>query len=624
MMIKNRMVMPPMATSYGSAEGYVTEQLIEHYERRAGGGVGLIIVENICVAAPVGRSFARQLIIDDDKFMPGLAVLAKTIQEQGTRAAIQIHHAGRAARQQVTGFQPVAPSAVASSGELPRELSTGEIEDLVVCFARAARRARDAGFEGVEIHGAHGYLITQFLSAAVNKRRDRYGGSLANRARFLMEIISAVRVEVGSTYPLWCRLSAIEFGVKDGITLEETIEVSRMLEEAGVDAIHISATSMSPNPLPPMAQAPGELIPLAGAVREAVKVPVIAVKKITPQLGEAALADGKADFIAFGRSLLADPDLPSRIGSNDLEDVRPCIYCGKCLDTFANPAGIICTVNPSLGKEKPYRITTSEVKKRVAVIGGGPGGMEAARVASLREHRVILFEQASDLGGQLLLAEKGLHKQSVSRFTRYLIRQMSRLGIEVRTDKEVTIELLAAEEPDAIVMASGVVPFVPDIQGIDHNKVVLAVDVLAGSVEVGGRVVVIGGELVGCEIAELLAEDGRKVTLLRRGKELAENLNPSARAPLLLRIRQNENINVLTGVIYQAITDDGLLIINDKANEQLVKADSIVLAAGAEPNNKLLRSIQEKFLDVYLVGDCIKPRNLLEAVKEGYTVGLSL
>jgi 2,4-dienoyl-CoA reductase-like NADH-dependent reductase (Old Yellow Enzyme family)/thioredoxin reductase len=622
--LKNRLVMPPMATNYALKDGSVTPRQIEHYAERAKGGVGLVIVEISCVDFASGKGAARQIAIDDDRFIPGLSQLAEAIRQNGAKAAIQLHHAGRQTWARLTGNQPVAPSAIQGpEGEQPRELELSEIAALVNRFAEAAERAKKAGFDGVEIHGAHGYLVSQFLSPLSNRRQDAYGGSVENRARFLLEVIEAIRKRVGRDYPLWCRLSAMEIGVTDGITLEETQVVAQLAEKAGVDAIHVSAHQITPARRPPMAQPPGIFVPLAEGIKKVVSVPVIAVGRITPELGERVLGEGKADFIAIGKALLADPHLPQKVAAGRMEDITPCICCLTCLDsTRWRREGICCVVNATLGREREYELKPAESPRKVVVVGGGPGGMEAARVAALRGHKVVLFDDGDELGGQLLLTIKPPYKDTIETFRQYLVGQVTKSGVELRLRQRFTPEMLNELKPDVVVVATGVKPFMPQIPGIQSQKVIQASAVLTGA-EVGERVAVIGGELVGCETALYLIERGKKVTIMRRGPELATKVYQFIREPLLGRL-QFKGATMLTGVEYEEITEAGVVIKTGTGERKVVEADTVVLAAGAVPDTELLAALQDKVGRVFTVGDCVEPRGIRQAVEEGYRAGFEI
>jgi 2,4-dienoyl-CoA reductase-like NADH-dependent reductase (Old Yellow Enzyme family)/thioredoxin reductase len=624
MKLKNRLIMPPMATNYASKEGEVTDRQIAYYEERAKGGVGLIIIEISCVDTPVGKGMVRQVAIDDDKFIPSLSRLAEAIKRHGAGAAIQLHHAGRQTTSRITHHQPVAPSPIAArDGDLPRELTLDEIAALIQRFGEAARRAKKAGFDGVEIHGAHGYLVSQFLSPLSNHRQDAYGGSLENRARFLLEVIKAARSQVGKDYPLWCRLSAMEIGADGGITVEETQTVAKLAEQAGADAIHVSAHQVGPARRPPMAQPTCYFVPWAQAIKEVVSVPVIAVSRIPPELAEDVIRDGKADFVSIGRQLLVDPYLPQKAQEGKIEDVRPCIYCLTCLDSIdRSREGVRCVVNPTLGKERESELKQAKSPKKVVVVGGGPGGMEAARVAALRGHKVVLFDELEELGGQLILAIKPPFKDTLEPFCQYLIRQVSKAGVELRLRQKFTPDMVGNLKPDVIILAAGVKPFLPKIPGIESRKVIQATDVLMGA-DTGDRVAVIGGELVGCETALLLIEKGKKVSIMRRGPELATKVHRLIREPMLNRLKY-KGATILTGVDYQEITDAGVVIKTATGEKKVIEADTVVLAAGSIPNSELAAALKGKVDRVISVGDCVEPRSIMEAVDEGFKAGLAI
>ncbi len=625
--LKNRIVMPPMVTNYGSVDGFVTTQLKDYYAARAQGGVGLIIVEAICVESHAGKGLVRQLLIDDDRFIPGLTDLVQAVKQHGAKIAIQLHHAGSEAQKSITGEQPVAPSAIPKPGhEMPRELTTEEVDGLVLSFAKAAHRAKIAGFDGVEIHGAHGYLIAQFLSSFFNKRPDLYGGEIEGRAKFLIQTIKEARALVGEEYPVWCRINGREFGPEGGLTSEEAAQVARMAQIAGSDAIHVSVFGygISPRTAPPMAQPPGNLIRFTETIKAAVNIPVIAVGRITPQIAEKAIEKKSADLFAIGRGLIADPELPNKGFLGELDRIRPCIGCMTCLDCVGNwRQPMRCLVNPTVGREAESIIQKTDASKKVFIIGGGPAGMEAARVSALRGHDVVLYDKGEKLGGQILLASVPPYKQALATFAEYQSSQLSKLGIKTEIGREASASLVEDLQPDVVIMATGVKSLVPRIPGIDKACVVAAVDVLAGKAEIGDKIAVIGAELVGSETAEFLADKGKNVTLMRRGGEIATKVNPRSRDHLLARLSA-KGVMVLTGVQYREITDHGVIITTREGKSQTVEADTIVLAAGSVIDPELYIALKDKVPEFYRIGDCVNPSNIMSAVTDGYFTALKI
>ncbi|MFC2016303.1 FAD-dependent oxidoreductase [Chloroflexota bacterium] len=626
MNLKNSIVMPPMVVQYATNEGYVTKRTQQYYEARAMGGVALVIVEATYVH-PEGQIIPKELGISDDKFIPGLSELAQAIHKHGARAAIQLVHGGRIAIPTPDGVAPVGPSAIPAAGRgMPRELTNDEIAEIINYFTLAALRAKKAGFDGVEIHGAHGYLIAQFISQPSNRRNDAYGGSLPNRARLLTEVIEAVKEATGPDYPVWCRINGKEFDLETGVTLEEAKEVAYMAEEAGAVAINVSAIgSKSPVNLNAATFTPAVLADLAAGVKGKVTVPVIAVGKMTPEAGERILAEGKADLIAFGRALFADPELPNKVCGNHLEDIRPCILCLRCRDDLVDNTvvGVSCSVNAAMGKEGAHQIAPTEKPKKVLIVGGGPAGMEAARVAALRGHHVSLWEKKERLGGQLVVAAAAPHKDRIGSLTSYFTIQLEKFEVEVELGHEATAEMVMAFGPEVLVLATGARPVVPEIPGLKMSDTVDAVTVLEGKVEVGTRVVIIGGELVACEVAEYLVQKGRKVTLMRRGPEVAQKVGPNIRTPLLSRLKE-KGVTMLTDVTYHQATAKGLVVTTKDGERRSIEADTIVLAAGAVPNQRLYQEIKDKVPTVHLVGDCVSPRTILDAITEGHQTGLTI
>ncbi len=626
MELRNRIVMPAMLTRYGSEEGYVTERTKNYYEARARGGAGLIIEEATYVHLR-GKSFPNQLGISDDKFIPDLSQLVQTIHRHGAKAAIQLFHGGRTAKSALSLMQPVAPSPLASSGgEVPKELTVDEIAEIVAYFVEAALRAKKAGFDGVEIHGAHSFLIDQFLSRASNKRQDVYGGDLPKRARFLIEVIKTVREAVGRSYPVWCRLNGKEYGIDEGTSLEEAQEIARMAQDASADAIHVSAAGpKAPILLTSPTFVPAIIADLAEGIKKVVTVPVIAVGRITPEAAESILAEGKADLVAIGKGLLADPELPRKVASGRLDDITPCIVCFECRDDVVSPTvvGARCQVNAALGREEEYKILPAKKPRKVLVVGGGPGGMEAARVAALKGHQVVLWEKEPRLGGQLIRAAIPPHKDRIEPLAKYLQTQLKKLDVKIELGKEATAAKVEELAPDVLVLATGGKPLVPEIQGLDKAHVVQAEDVLEGKGEVGNRVVVIGGELVGCETAEFLAEKGKKVTVIEIRPEMAIGVGPALRAFFLERLLE-KGVTLLTGVSNEEVTPKGLVLTTKDGERKTIEANTIVLAVGSIPDKKLYEQVKGKVPEIHLAGDCVEPRTIRDAIADGYLTGLQI
>jgi len=622
MELKNRVVMPPMVTRYAADDGFVTERTRDYYEARARGGAGLIIVEATYVHRQ-GWAFPNQLGISDDKFIPGMRELVDVVHKHGAKIGIQIHHGGREAKSAVNGLQPVAPSPLPGmAGETPREMMVEEIAETVAYFADAAVRARTAGFDGVELHGAHGYLIDQFLSPNSNKRKDEYGGSVRNRACFLLEIIADVKEAVGDDYPVWCRMDGKEYGV-EGITLEDAQKTARLVQEAGLAAIHVSAWGPeSPVNRTTPTFTPVVIEDLAEGIKKVVSIPVIAVGRITPEDAERLLEEGKADLIAIGKAMLADAEWANKVASGKTDDITPCIICNGCRDDLRNPklVGIRCSANATLGREKESDIVPAAKPKKILVVGGGPAGMEAARVAAMRGHQVTLWEKESRLGGQLVQAAIPPHKDRIAPLTKYLETQLQKLGVRIQLGKEATATTVAEFKPDAVVVATGIRPFVPDIPGLDKAQVVQAGDVLEEKVKVGNKVAIIGGELVGCETAEFLVDQGKQVTVMRRGSEMATSVGPSNRAFFLSRLL-DKGVTLLREVRYDGISAEGVIITTRDGEERTIEADTVVLAAGSVPDTALYDAIKDKVSEAYHIGDCVEPRTIRDAISEGFRTG---
>ncbi|MGB9868162.1 MAG: FAD-dependent oxidoreductase [Bacillota bacterium] len=620
MRLKNRMVMPPMVTNYAYEDGSVTPRLRAYHEMRAKGGVGLIIVEASYVHQS-GKGFKNQVGIYSDCLIPGLRSLVDAVHAHGAKIAIQLYHGGRQTKSSVTGCPIVAPSPIPdpTEPETPRELTKGEIEELVWAFGEAARRAKQAGFDAVEIHGAHGYLINEFLSPYSNKRTDEYGGSLENRIRFPLEVVRAVRRAVGPEFPVTYRMSADE-KVPGGLTLEETRIVAKRLEQEGIDAIHVSAGVYESAVwiIQPMALPRACLADLAAGIKSAVKIPVIAVGRFNdPEVAERVLAEGKADLVAFGRALLADPDMPRKVVEGRLDEIRKCIGCCQgCIDELFQDHPITCTVNPCTGFEREFTFEKAARARKVLVVGGGPAGMEASRAAALRGHDVTLWEKSGSLGGQLDLASSSPYKSEIALFKEFLVKELERLQVKVVLNKEATLEAVKAEKPDVLVIATGATPATLNVPGTEGENVVTSWEVLSGKVRVGNKVAVIGGGLVGCETAEYLAEKGHQVTIVEMLPKIASDVGPLVGALLLDRLAKR-GVKVITGAKVSSLAQDSVVVERDGKRQTLSGFDSFVIAVGSRQNDALARQLEGAGIDYLLVGDAWRPRRITHAVFEG-------
>ncbi|MGQ9647541.1 MAG: oxidoreductase [Thermodesulfobacteriota bacterium] len=630
MEVRNRIVMPPMATNFAGPFGEPTERLIKYYAERAKGGAGLIIVENVQVKYPEGKNIACQLRLDQDKYIPGYQELAEAVKAYGARIFIQIHHAGRQYHD-IEGAEGVAPSAI-PCGFLQRpvrELRSEEIRDLIERFSETALRAKKAGMDGVEFHGAHGYLIGQFMSPHTNQRLDEWGGAFDRRMRFPLEIIRRTREKVGPDFPICFRFSADEF-VPGGLTLEDSKGIAQTLEKAGINVLHVSCGiyESMPKILEPMHYEEGWRVYLGEAIKKVVKIPVITVGQIrTPAMAEQILKEGKADFVALGRPLIADPEWPNKAREGRDQEIRKCISCNiGCIGghVFAD-LYMRCSVNPVVGHERLegwVNLEPAKKKKRVMVIGAGPGGMEAARIAALRGHKVTLYEREKELGGQQRIASRGPGKSKLNFIRDYYHFQLPKVGVKIELGKEVDGKtFIEKAKPDVVILATGAEPLLPDIPGISGKNVLMSWEVLSGKVEVPGKSVVIaGGGLVGCETALQLAEKGKKVTIVEMLEELATDMEPITRFDLLTERLPKAGIQSITKRVIAEISEKGVTVLDPLGKKSLVEAENVIIALGSKSFNPLEEKARELVPEVYVIGDAKEPRQIIHATFEGASV----
>lgn len=659
-------------------ELHMNERVKAFYEAFARGGVGLLIVESPTIDYPLGARWRQRYRIDDDKYIEGLSELTQIIHKHGCPTFMQMNHDGP--WQTKLGFEPNPPYAgqpVAASpvsfksendfhNEVPRELAIPEIEGIVDKFASAAVRAQKAGFDGVDINAASSHMLHNFLSPFFNRRQDAYGGSRENRARFLVSIIREIKKRLGRDFPVSVCINGIEIGRVIGVddekclTPEESRGIAQLLQEAGADAIQIRNHWLGyhvggylpdvlfyPEPPIPLKSFPKEYdwsrrgaganVSLAAGIKEVVSIPVMVVGRLDPELGEKVLREGKADFIAMTRRLLADPELPNKVASGRLDDIAPCTACENCLGSGR------CRINAALGTEQ-NTIEKAERGKKVVIAGGGPAGMEAARVAALRGHDVTLYEKSHRLGGLLPIAAmvKGTEFEDLPALVRYLKRQITKLGVKIRLGKEVNLSLIEKIKPDVVILATGGMPAIPEITGINkhnvisslelHRKLKLYLRFLGPQtlrwltkffMPIGKRIVIIGGGIQGCELAEFLTKRGRKVTIADTAETLGDGMVDVLMGYLFTWF-QKKGVTMMSGVKYVEITDKGLTIINRGGDRQTIEADSIMPAIPLSPNTGLLKSLEGKAPEIYAIGDCKEPLLIVDAIADGSRIARAI
>lgn len=627
LLVSNRFVVPPMVVNYCDEQGYATERYIAYHEAKAKGGWGLIITEDYAVD-PKGKGFTNIPGLWDDAQIESHAQLTKRIHQYDSKIIAQIYHCGRQTTSLVTGHQPVAPSPIPCpvNQEMPHELTIEEIQEIVEQFGNTALRAKKAGFDGVEVHGAHGYLIAEFMSLYSNKRTDIYGGSLLNRMRFPLEIIANIKAKAGEDFPIIFRISGDEH-VPGGRNIEDTKAIAQLLEPAGIHAIHVSAGVYASTEaiIPPAAVPHAWLANDAEAVRKVVSIPVISVGRINdPLVAEAVVASGKADLISMGRASLADPELPKKAAEGKFDEIIYCIGCVQgCVGNLFAGKSVACLANPQTGRETELKIDKVDAPAKVFIAGGGPAGMEAAIVAAKRGHEVHLFEKNAQLGGQLTLAAVPPNKGEITSFVSWQKNQLEKNNVTIHLNTELNDDYILSEKPDAVIIATGAKPVILSLPGVENNHNVLdAHAVLAGKAAVGNKVIVIGGGLVGAETAAHLANHGKQVTIIEQLPAIAQDVEALTRGFLMADLAKN-HVQILTNTKALEIKGYGLLISVNGDSLVAGPVDTIVVAVGAISDQSLTGPWPD-VNQVITVGDASQVRKAIEAIEEGFRAGLAV
>ncbi len=627
--LPNRTVMTTVKLGYGAPGGAVNDRHVAFYVRRAKAGVGLITTEPMYVTAS-GRELPSQLGIDDDALLPGLARLVDAVHAAGGRIMAHVNHAGKAANPKLAGERGlVSASAIEcpARGTVPRALSREEIAEIVEAFGAAARRVREAGFDAIEIPFSHGYLIHQFLSPRSNRRDDEYGGSLANRLRFGREVLAAVRRPVGDGFPIVVRMNARDYA-EGGLELADALQIAPAVEAMGVQALSITSGTMCESPpfcLYPAGTPKANLLPAAAEIRKTVHVPVIVAGRIrSPEVAREALAQGQTDLIGLGRAFLADPDWVRKVERGDEDAILLCAACHQgCLGELRQGHGTGCSFNPFTGHEGEIEIKPAARPRSIMVVGGGPAGLEAARVAAERGHRVTLYEQEPVLGGQFRIAALPPHKEGFRDVIRYLELMARRAGVTIHTGTKVTPAMVIEKRPDAVVLATGGILLTVHFPGLEQTRWCLAADVLDGAAEVETpSALVIGGGLVGLETADYLAAHGKKVTVVEMLPEAGAGMDPLPKAVLMKRLASrgvviHTNTKVVRLGAGQATVEHG-------GRETSLPVETVVLAVGVRPNRELPDALAGSGLELHVIGDAAAPRRVVDAIREGFETGRTL
>lgn len=642
--IKNRLAMAPMGIVHlTNPDGSPTQRAIDYYIERARGGVGLIITSLFKVDDEIEPMIGTKEAIGRGWLAP-MGELCELVHALGTKIFVQLTAGfGRVSILHRLRDGPISASAnphLWDSSVTCRPLETTEVEKIVKDFGKAAEILVDAGVDGVELHGHEGYLFDQFTTPIWNRRKDKYGGDLKGRLTFPVEVLREIKKRAGDDFPVQYRYGLKHYikglnsaALRDeqyqeaGRDIKEGLEMTRLLEEAGFDALHVDAGCYDSWywAHPPIYQEHGCMVDLAAMVKKITRIPITAVGRIVdPEMAERVITEEKADIVAIGRGLLADPYWPIKAAEGRAEDIRPCIGCHDgCIWRFAQGKPLSCAVNPACGRESLYKLSTAEKRKKVLVAGGGVAGMETARIAAIRGHKVTLYEKGKSLGGHAIAASVPHFKKDIGTLLDWYKTQIKKWDIEVKLETTVSVDLINRELPDVVVVATGSKPCAPDIPGIDKPGVVTCIDLLIGKKKAGKTVVVIGGGLVGCETALWLAEDGKEVTIVEM---LPELMSAGLPVPPMNRVMLQDllafnKVNILSDTCLKEVTDEGIIVNGSASGKKAIKADTVVLATGLVPEDELYKALVSKMIHLYALGDCQRPRNIMGALWDGYELG---
>lgn len=639
MELRNRILMCPMGDDQATDGGYVTQQQIAYFEARARGGAALLLVGSVGISAPEGLASPQQSAIGDDSFIDGWAGLAETIHSHGAKVALQLVHNGKAAVEDMIAGRPLmvpsmpttpnvadplmgmitpeeagrmgTPAQVKGAKIVFQEMTRGDIAQMAEAYASAVDRARRAGIDACELHAGHGYLIDNFLSPTTNHREDEYGGSVENRARFLVDILTAIRLRVGPDYPVWCRMNGEEFLI-EGQTLADACRVAELAEKAGVDALHVSAYA-DPSRAIGYSEAhathiPGRFVLLGAAIKKHVSVPIITAGRIEPDHAEQILAEGKADFVAMGRKLLADPELPNKLAAGTPEAVRPCMYHYRCISQIFERSKVRCAVNSFTGFESQRQMERAAAHRRVLVVGGGPAGMETARLASLRGHDVVLAEAAARLGGRFVLAAGTA--EPTAALLQWFESEMERRKVEVRLDTPMNVAAIAAAGFDDVFVATGARWPRPNVPGADLGHV-QTVDDLGGWLDARGDAdsergksfVVVGGDRAGIALAGVARARGAEVAVLEPGVVFSAANGLVGRWRYVHEARE-AGIRLEPRATLREIGRGSVHWVDAEGAERSTSANRVIVSSGAMPDTTLVDALVDRGIAARAVGDC--------------------